>query len=91
MMKKHAVKEVDELKQAFDVFDKDGDGSISAKELEIVMKGQTTRMTRDGVDNGRPMHADGLAPSHHGLIVRSSLFALCQLWASPSIARRSIS
>lgn len=40
MMKKHAVKEVDELKQAFDVFDKDGDGSISAKELEIVMKGQ---------------------------------------------------
>lgn len=38
LMKRHETKEVDELRQAFSVFDKDGDGKISAKELDIVMR-----------------------------------------------------
>lgn len=50
MMKKHEVREVDELKQAFDVFDKDGDGSISAKELEIVMKALGEPIDRQTID-----------------------------------------
>ena len=50
MMKKTEVREVDELKQAFDVFDKDGDGSISAKELEIVMRALGEPIDRQTID-----------------------------------------
>lgn len=49
-MMKHEVKEADELKQAFDVFDKDGDGTISAKELEIVMRALGEPVDRQTLD-----------------------------------------
>jgi Ca2+-binding EF-hand superfamily protein len=45
-----AVSEVDELRQAFSVFDKDGDGSISAKELEIVMRALGEPIDRQTID-----------------------------------------
>ena len=50
MMRKYEVSEVDELRQAFSVFDKDGDGSISAKELEIVMKALGEPIDRQTID-----------------------------------------
>jgi Ca2+-binding EF-hand superfamily protein len=36
MMNKHERKEIDELKEAFATFDTDGDGTISASEIESV-------------------------------------------------------
>jgi len=50
MMTKHERKEQDELKQAFEVFDKDGDGTISGKELEIVMKALGEHIDRETID-----------------------------------------
>jgi len=37
LMKNHDRKEVDELQEAFNVFDKNRDGDITAKELEVVL------------------------------------------------------
>ena len=60
MMTKHEKQEkgnkekekekVDELAQAFAVFDKDGDGNITAKELEIVMKALGEHIDRETID-----------------------------------------
>lgn len=50
MMTPHSTREVDELKQAFDVFDKDGDGTISGHELEIVMKALGEHIDRETID-----------------------------------------
>ena len=35
---KFSEKQIEEFKEAFSLFDKDGDGSISTKELGIVMR-----------------------------------------------------
>jgi len=50
MMTRQERKEHDELKQAFDVFDKDADGTISGKELEIVMKALGEHIDRDTIN-----------------------------------------
>jgi len=41
---------VDELKAAFNVFDKDGDGTITAKEIEVVMKALGESVDRETID-----------------------------------------
>ena len=40
-----------ELKEAFDVFDKDGDETISAEELQVVLEAVGRKMTREQVDD----------------------------------------
>lgn len=50
MMKKHSVSYDDEMREAFDVFDKDHDGTITAKELEIVMRALDENIDRDTID-----------------------------------------
>lgn len=50
MMTRRERKEADELKQAFDVFDKDADGTISGKELEVVMKALGEHIDRETIN-----------------------------------------
>ena len=50
MMTRYERKEVDELRAAFNVFDRDGDGTISAKELEMIMKALGENIDRETID-----------------------------------------
>lgn len=50
MMTRYERKEVDELQAAFNVFDRDGDGTISAKELEMIMKALGENIDRETID-----------------------------------------
>lgn len=68
----HVVKYFSELREAFNVFDKDGDGTITTKELGTVMRSLGQNPTDDELQEMiNEVDVDGIS---HIIIIKNNLY-----------------